>query len=495
MRLVGRRSSMYLAEILLAIVLLALLVTQNVRGLSRNVSLACFAIGLFIILLSTVLGQARWQMAPAYLLFVILSLLLLKRSYSHVVLRSIGIAFGALLLAIGVTLSLALPIVTLPAPDGPHVVGSRSFSLPDESRNDAYLGAPDERRELYLQVWYPGTIDQAQPQPPIRTLWEELYRGPRDPVTFLFGYLRGIKTHTYQDIPLSTADTSFPVIVFSHSLGLNAEQNTPLMEHLASHGYVVIGISHTRMTLRVISSQGRAIFPDPTRLREAFTEGAALDPQEFDVRAARADSAEERAEIVFELGERATKMNEQVAIRVADVRFVLDVIATPTKGPAELASLLERVDADRIGLLGMSLGGATVIDVCKIDARCRAGVNLDGGLFGQYQRQPLQTPFLSMIHAANKKYSEHLLVNSTSDYYEVLVEGAEHGDFCDMTFLMPFMKWLGANGPIRPMRAVDVVNAVSRKFFDAYLRNDPKPRFDAQEFPELRVTMNGQASN
>ena len=438
------------------------------------------------------LGQARWQMAPAYLLFVILSLLLLKRSYSHVVLRSIGIAFGALLLGIGVMLSLALPIVTLPAPDGPHVVGSRSFSLTDESRNEAYFGAPDERRELYLQVWYPGTIDQAQPPPSVRTLWEELYRGPRDPVTFLFGYLRGIKTHTYQDIPLSTTDTSYPVIVFSHSMGLNAEQNTPLMEHLASHGYVVIGISHTRMTVRVISSQGQPVFPDPNRLRDAFTEGAADRAQEFDLRAARTNSAEERAEIVFELGERAVSMNEQVAIRAADVRLVLDVIDTPMKGPAELAALLERVDSNRIGLLGMSLGGATVIDVCKVDTRCRAGVNLDGGLFGQYQRQPLQTPFLSMVSAPNQKYGEHLLVNSTSDYYEVLVEGAGHGDFCDMTFLMPFMKWLGANGPIDPLRAVDVVNAVSLKFFDAYLREGPKPRFDAEEFPELRVTMNDQ---
>jgi hypothetical protein len=307
--------------------------------------------------------------------------------------------------------------------------------------------------------------------------------------------MRGIKTHTYRDIPLATAGSSYPVIVFSHSLGLNAEQNTPLMEHLASHGYVVIGISHSRMTLRVISSQGQAIYPDPDRMGEAFTEGAALDAQEFDVRAAGTNSAEERAEIVFELGERATGMNEQVAIRVADVRLVLDVIATPTKGPSDLATLLERVDANRIGLLGMSVGGATVIDACKIDRRCRGGVNLDGGLFGQYQRQPLQTPFLSMVSAGNKKYGEHLLVNSTSDYYEVLVEGAGHGDFCDMTFLMPFMKWLGANGPIDAMRAVHIVNAVSRKFFDAYLRDAPKPRFDAQEFPELRVTMNDRAGN
>ena len=125
---------------------------------------------------------------------------------------------------------------------------------------------------------------------------------------------------------------------------------------------------------------------------------------------------------------------------------------------------------------------------------CRAGLNLDGALFGQHQRQALQTPFLSVVSAPNKKYDEYTILNSKSDYYEILVEGARHGDFLDMTFLMPFMKWLGANGPIDPMRAVDIVNAVSLKFFDAYLRDGPKPHFDAQEFPELRVTMNEQAS-
>jgi hypothetical protein len=87
------------------------------------------------------------------------------------------------------------------------------------------------------------------------------------------------------------------------------------------------------------------------------------------------------------------------------------------------------------------------------------------------------------------------LTSSTSDYYQIVLEGAGHGDFCDMTFLMPFMKWLGANGPIDAMRAVEAVNFVSLAFFDAYLRGGPKPRFDTEEFPELRVTMNARASN
>lgn len=486
---------MYPLEVLLAITLLAMLVAQNVRGVAHKVPLVLFAIALVTLLLSVVSEQVRWQMAPAYLLFLILSLLLLKRSDSHVVLRSIGAFFGILLLGVSATLSIALPIVTLPAPDGPYVVGSRSFWLLDESRNESYFGAPDELRELNVRVWYPGMIDRTEGRPHIRTLWEDLYRGPRDLGTILVGYLRGTKTHTYQDIPLSIASNSYPVVVFSHSLALSAEQNTPLMEHLASHGYVVVGVNHTRLTLRVISSKNQVVYLDPERINEAFTEGASIDDEDVEARLAHANGFEERAEIIFELGERAASMNEQVAIRVADLRFVLDVIAEPERGPEDFAMLLQGVDSDRIGLVGMSVGGATVIDVCKIDERCRAGINLDGGIFGRYQRQPLQAPFLSIVSAPNQKYGEHLRVNSRSDYYEVLVDGAKHGDYLDLTFLMPFMKWLGANGPIAPMRAVYILNVVSRTFLDAYLRDGSRPLFDALELPELHVAGNDGAGN
>lgn len=485
---------MYLLEIFFLIVLFTFLIAQNIKGLSRKISLSIFLIGAIIVLLTILMGQFRWQLTLAYLLYAILALTLLKKTSSRIALRSTGVILGIILLIISMTLALALPIVTLPKPDGPYVVGSRTFSLIDKSRDESYFGAPDEFRELYLQIWYPGRIDKAPLSRPVRTLWAELYRGPRDPVTFITGYMQGIKTHTHENIPFLKTGKSYPVIVFSHSLGLTAEQNTPLMEHLASHGYVAIGVSHTHMAFRVISSKGQAIYPDPDKVKEAFEEGAAIDKQEYEVRLTRTHSAEERAEIIYELGERAVVMNEQIAIRVADLRFVMDLISNPSDAPPELSKLLEQTDSNRIGLMGMSLGGATVIDTCKIDTRCRAGLNLDGGIFGQYLRRPLKIPFLSMVSASNRKFDEPLLVNSTSDYYEVLVNGAKHGDFCDMTFLMPFMKWLGANGPIDPWRVTDIVNTVSLSFFDAYLRDGPKPRFDRKVFPELRVTMNDQAS-
>jgi predicted dienelactone hydrolase len=476
---------MYVLEILLTISLLLLVIVQHVRAVDRRVLSTLFTAALVAFLASLILGQLRWQMAPIYLLLLVLTLLRLKRSRSHAVLRYVGAALGVLLLAGGVALSLALPILTLPTPQGPYAVGSRQLSLIDESRNEAYFGLPDQSRELPLRVWYPGLLAESQARPRVRTLWQDLYQGPMDWVAFLAGYMRGIKTHTYPDIPLAPSDTPYPVLVFSHAYGFFAEQNTLLMEHLASHGYVVIGVNHTRMSIRVISSQGQIIAIDPSRRQQALAEGDALSDEALTEIFASAGSPEE---LSVKLSTLAPALTEQLAIRVADLRYVMDSIVAPSSANPALSELLGQVDPRRIGVIGMSLGGGTALQACKLDTRCRAGLNLDGPLLGDHQWQALQAPFLSMHSTWTLPFYESVLRNSRGPYYEVLVEGAEHADFSDMTFLLP--KWLGPGGEIAPQRAIEVVNAVTLRFFDAHLREGAPSRFDAGEFPELHVRTN-----
>ena len=72
-------------------------------------------------------------------------------------------------------------------------------------------------------------------------------------------------------------------------------------------------------------------------------------------------------------------------VRVADVRFVINVLTVINEGrnpdvegrplPAHLAGAL---DLHRIGMFGQSLGGATTAQVMLIDSRIRAGLSLDG---------------------------------------------------------------------------------------------------------------------
>ena len=466
-------------EIVFVLIALAFLLAQNARAVPRQYLLALFAAGLATLVTSGVLGQLRWQMAPVYLLFATSSLLLLRHAYSHVAVRSIGVFVGFVLVALGVTLSVGMPVLTLPAPAGPYAVGSTSLSLVDESRDNAFFGAPAEKREIYVQVWYPGDI--REPEPRAKALWEELHRGDLDRFTFFTRYLRDVETHSYEDLPLSMAQAAYPVIMFSHAIVSFAEQNTLLMEHLASHGYVVVGLSHPYASMRAMSAQGTAIYPNLAKVNEVSGQSGAID-DELMPRIELAASAEERAELHVQRFERATGLGELIAIWVDDLRFVLDELPKQT-------AFENRLDLDRIGFLGMSFGGAAITEFCKSDTRCRAAMNMDGGTYGRRQREPLQVPYLALIRDVQHSSLDYLLRASRSDYYQLTVAGATHLDFTDDTVVLPILKWFGMSGDTGGWRIIEITNAVALQFFDGYLRDRPKPRFDG-EFPE--VTMKQQ---
>ena len=61
-------------------------------------------------------------------------------------------------------------------------------------------------------------------------------------------------------------------------------------------------------------------------------------------------------------------------------------------------------------------------------------------------------------------------------------------DFTDDAVVLPIPKWLGITGTIDGERVIELTNIVSRRFFDAYLRDGPKPRFD--DFTELTAETN-----
>ena len=140
----------------------------------------------------------------------------------------------------------------------------------------------------------------------------------------------------------------------------------------------------------------------------------------------------------------------------------------------------------------MSFGGGAVTELCKSDARCRAGLNMDGGTFGQRQRQPLQVPYLAFTRE-NQDTLDYLLSASRSDYYAVEVKGTTHLDFTDDAVVLPILKWLNVSGDIAGGRAIEIMNAAPLRFFDAYLRGGPKPRF-YYAFPLATVEANSYAS-
>jgi predicted dienelactone hydrolase len=259
------------------------------------------------------------------------------------------------------------------------------------------------------------------------------------------------------------------------------------MEHLASHGYVVLGVGHPYVSMRVVTGTGQAVYVDLDKINELDAQldavGAELEP-----RLASAAADEERANLQLQRYERASGFNALMAVWVDDLLFVLDSLTARNAADPKLRSFASAIDTDRIGLLGMSFGGAAVTELCKSDVRCRAGMNMDGGsTFGRRQREPLDVPFLALVQERSQSL-DYLLAASNSDFYLVEVKGATHLDFTDDTVALPILKWLNITGDIAGERMLEITNAVALQFFDAYLRDGPLPPF--AELPELAVRTN-----
>ena len=144
------------------------------------------------------------------------------------------------------------------------------------------------------------------------------------------------------DVAGSPAGNRSPLVVFSHASGAGRNSATYLTSHLASHGYVVAALDHSELV------------------------AAKLAP-------APGESAEERVARILAI----------IASRVPDVRLLLDTLLNGERGSLAAGAAGDAagidLDPDRVGLVGHSFGGWTVLAVPEVDARVRAVVALGPG--------------------------------------------------------------------------------------------------------------------
>ena len=232
---------------------------------------------------------------------------------------------------------------------------------------------------------------------------------------------------------------------------------------MARRGFIVVGIDHPYGSVRTIFPDGRII---PT----------ALD-QFMDY------SSDEKVDTCLCIVE------NQLRIRTADVRFVLDELdRLDAKDP--LGFWTGRIDTSCVGVFGHSFGGAVAAEVCNSDRRFRAGINFDGLLFGNSLKKGVATSFmfvsddspiptaddLAKATGSRKRHWELLDVNvqairgSLSKYggYWLTVRGANHSNFSDSPLYTPIKRIVGA-GPVDGRQAMSIVNEYTKAFFQKHL--------------------------
>src|ERR1039457_4342875 len=252
---------------------------------------------------------------------------------------------------------------TSPPPAGPAHVGVASLHLIAHARRDPWVPAHPVR-QLMISIWYPASDTARYPEAP--------WLPPAAAAHFLQGMhippalIRLPLTHGHEGAPVDRGAGRLPVVLFSPGSKMDRSSDTALVEDLASHGYAVVTIDHTH-------DAGEVQFPD------GHVEVSTLPPDSDAVN------------------------TEATAVREADVRFVLNEITALNAGhnpdvdrhalPRGLAGDLNLA---RVGMFGFSIGGAATASAMHDDPRIKAGIDLDGTVYGPVAATGLDRPFRSM---------------------------------------------------------------------------------------------------
>jgi predicted dienelactone hydrolase len=370
-------------------------------------------------------------------------------------------------------------------------VGSRWLAVVDSTRVEDFVGDTVVKRALLLRIWYPADTAARAVTPMLTPAQAQVVAKAMNLPAFAFRHLALTPTHTYADVALSTKEPSWPVILFSHGFGIGYEsQNTVQMEELASHGYVVVSIAHPYEAGAVAFPGGPVIrmapapFNDPATGQKLLPFIATLDTTSDTTTLSRT-TREMRA---------IMQLDRAMDRWMNDTRFVADLLAQ-WDSTAPLPGFAGRLRTDRLGIVGMSFGGATAASFCAVDSRCAAGINLDGLTFGAAVDTALPRPFLFATSGGNRRMYDTEFHRATGPAWLINVAGANHLDWSDFGYVSPLFVKLGVLGGIPALRMREIMNTAVLGMMDAHLTNRAPFRDDAlTRFPEVTLRSHPAAS-
>jgi len=265
-------------------------------------------------------------------------------------------------------------------------------------------------------------------------------------------------------------DGRYPLILFSHGATGVLESNTSSCEELASNGYVVVAVAHPYQAMFTRNLEnGQITLADSKYLNQVMTDNGSDDP------------VHEKSILEASQG--------WLKIRSADMNFVLDTLLKKAKSGEE--GPYSRIDSEKIGLFGHSLGGATVVSVARQRDDIDAVIDLEGTMFSEYEgyenndyifcEEPFQVPLLDVNSRKiydeassdpDRQYVNFYVVGHASDGSEVIVDGAGHLNFTDLPMVSPILGKLLGSGDIDSKKCIEKINLLMLNYFDSQLKGE-----------------------
>jgi dienelactone hydrolase len=404
-----------------------------------------------ILVLHMLIEQLRWLMLPVYGIVTIVVTGCMVRRRNHTsrqpnYLRSILLsllAFLAGMLSWG--LAILLPLFQFTEPSGPYDVGVVDYTLTDPDRTLA----DGANRQLNVRIWYPSSGEHTMPAHYIpqsdlfikavkkqHGLWSQLLRG-----------YRRLEIPAQYAAPFYPNADPVPVVVYLHGnqIGTRFTGTFQAIE-LASHGYMVVALEHPGTAfLSVFDENNYTAFTHSFKgLADSFS------------------------------------AHNSVAIPIiremqADAQFVLHYLQDIDRyEPNSLFT--NRMDHNRIALVGHSFGGAAAAHILANTTTAKAAVNLDGYLYGEYPDEPQPKPLLILNGGLEIKGLEETMTGLEEERalrirllgnkgIEVTLPQAGHLSFTDLPLYSPLLKQLAPDSKEQHR----LINELTLRFLQEHL--------------------------
>ncbi len=274
-----------------------------------------------------------------------------------------------------------VPPYLLPQPTGRYPVGRIRLHWIDREHRETLAGGTAQPRELNLEIWYPSKNGHGTQVGALYTGYHS-YQDPFGRKVFKDEFdsaaalveSEAIKTHSSTNAPVAGSSKRFPVLIFSHGLGVPPEGYTSQLQDLASHGFVVVGIEHTYDAFVSVFPDGRVI-----------------------------DYEDEQWDKQKTPAEHAAYTKARVDVWTSDIVFVLNQLFAVNDVLA--GTLLSgHLDIHRLGVFGHSMGGLAAIAACQKDRRIGACLDEDSLIYGTPFTHPegaIDQPYMVFLTAFN----------------------------------------------------------------------------------------------
>ena len=318
--------------------------------------------------------------------------------------------------------------VEYPVFTGSYKVGVSEFTV-DTGRTETIKLHEGEERKLSCRIYYPSTEEGIEGKEKSEYMSRQLcaaYKTDYDK-KMAAGENR---IDCYVNAEPAPGE-KFPLILFSHGYGSFRDSNTYMCGEICSHGYVVVVIGHPHETMALNYADGSCVEIDKKALESAKPIIPAIVSS---IKLIMAKGTDEEIHKKFEKNY-YSGLSKRVDEWCIDTDNVCDYVK---------AEFSDRIDPDAgVGLTGHSMGGAVTHKILRTSDKYACGINIDGGLFGEYEGMALRKPFMNINCDQNKTTTTGAYIDCKVPVYSAIFKDMRHLGFTDLIFFFPVKSQVG----------------------------------------------------